>query len=106
MTENKKTGKIIQERQIMRKTSVFLLRWSYLILFLGIMAYSIWIWNKIIFNADWSEEKKQAYINEQSVFSFDSKSYQQVTELINLRKERLNSNYKFTGKDIFFPDGF
>ena len=95
-----------QGKEILRKTGAFLLRWFYLILLLGVMAYAVWIWNKIIFNADWSAEKKQAYISEQSVFSFDNKSYQQVTDLINLRKEKLNSNYKFTGKDIFFPDGF
>lgn len=106
MTENKKVAKIDQGKEILRKTGAFLLRWFYLILFLGVMAYAVWIWNKIIFNADWSAEKKQAYISEQSVFSFDNKSYQQVTGMINLRKEKLNSNYKFTGKDIFFPDGF
>jgi hypothetical protein len=106
MTENKKVAKMDQGKEILRKTGVFLLRWFYLILFLGVMAYAVWIWNKIIFNTDWSAEKKQAYISEQSVFSFDNKSYQQVTDLINLRKERLNSSYRFTGKDIFFPDGF
>ena len=95
-----------QVKEILRKTGIFLLRWFYLIVFLGVLAYAIWIWDKFILNAGWSEEKKQAYISEQSVFSFDSKGYQQVTDLINSRKERLNSNYKFTGKDIFFPDGF
>lgn len=106
MTENKKAGKINQGKQIARNARTFLLRWLYLILFLGVMAYAIWIWNKIIFNADWSEKQKQSYINEQSVFSFDSKSYQQVTELVNSKKEKLNSDYKFTGRDIFYPEGF
>jgi hypothetical protein len=104
MTEIKESKKKVQGKEILKKTSVFLLRWFYLILFLGVVAYVVWIWDKFIFNADWSEEKKQVYISEQSVFSFDSKSYQQVIDLINRRKERLNSNYKFTGKDIFYPN--
>lgn len=104
--ENKKALKVDQGEKILRKTGAFILRWFYLIAFLGVLAYTIWLWNKFIFNADWSAEKKQAYISEQSVFSFDNKSYQQVTDMINLRKERLNSDYKFTGKDIFSPEGF
>lgn len=93
-------------KEILRKTGAFLLRWFYLVLFLGIAAYTIWIWKGFVYNADWSEEKKQEYIKEQAVFSFDEKSYKQVTDLIKLKKERLESDYKFTGKDIFYPEGF
>jgi hypothetical protein len=106
MIEVKKAEKMDRGKEILRKTGAFILRWFYLGLFLGVAVYAVWIWNKFILNADWSEEKKQAYISEQSVFSFDSNGYQQATDLINSRKEKLNSHYKFTGQDIFFPDGF
>ncbi|MDP1845903.1 MAG: hypothetical protein Q8L09_04120 [Candidatus Moranbacteria bacterium] len=106
MTEIKKSKKIDRGKEILRKTSVFILRWLYLIFLLGVAAYAVWIWESFVYNADWSEEKKQEYIKEQAVFSFDEKSYRQVTDLIKLKKERLESDYKFTGKDIFYPEGF
>lgn len=106
MTENKKATKIDRGKEKLRKTGSFLWRWLYLIIFLASAAYAGWIWNQYIFHAEWSEEKKQSYIKEQSVFTFDSKGYQQAMDLVNSRKERLSSDYKFSGKDIFFPEGF
>lgn len=106
MTENKKATKTAQAIKILRKTGNFILRWFYLIVFLAAAAYAVWIWDKYVFHAEWNEGKKQSYIKEQSVFTFDSKSYQQAMDLIDSRKERLNSDYRFSGKDIFFPDGF
>ncbi len=104
--EIKKADKTGKTRDLPKKAANFIFRWSFLIFFLVVAAYSVWIWNKFVFYADWSDEKKQEYINEQAVFSFDRDSYQKAVDLIKLRKERLESGYKFSGKDIYFPEGF
>ena len=104
--ENKEAVKMEKTKDLSRKTANFLFRWFYLILFLAVAVYSVWIWNKLVFYADWSEEKKQEYIKEQAVFSFDRDNYQKAVGLIKLREERLGSGYKFSGRDIFFPEGF
>jgi hypothetical protein len=104
--EIKKSAKAEKTKDLSRKAANFLFRWSFLILFLAVAVYAVWAWDNFVYYADWSEEKKQAYINEQAVFSFDRGSYQKAVDLIKLRKEKLESDYRFSGKDVFFPEGF
>jgi hypothetical protein len=104
--EINKAEKTEKTEGYLKKTTTFVFRWFYLILFFAIALYSVWIWNKFVNYADWSEEKKQSYINEQAVFSFNRDSYEKAVNLVKLRKEKLESGYKFSGKDVFFPEGF
>lgn len=84
----------------------FLFRWTYLFLLIVLTAYSAYVWKKFIIDADWSEEKKQKYIEEQAVFSFDRKSFEKTLEIMKRKKEKLESAEKFSGRDVFFPEGF
>jgi hypothetical protein len=59
-----------------------------------------------LINSDWSEEKKQQYIREKSIFSFESQGYQQALNIVNSKKEKLDSGEKFGGRDVFFSEGF
>ncbi|MDD5489314.1 MAG: hypothetical protein PHP25_01350 [Candidatus Moranbacteria bacterium] len=81
-------------------------RWLFLVMIVISSAYAIFIWKKYIMNADWSEEKKRSYINEQSVLSFDEEKYKKAIEIRSSRREKLDNSEKFSGRDIFFPEGF
>lgn len=84
----------------------FLLRWTYLFLLIALTAYSVYVWKKFIIDADWSEEKKQKYIEEQAVFSFDRKSFEKTLEIMKSKKEKLDNPENFSSRDVFFPEGF
>ncbi|MFA5871831.1 MAG: hypothetical protein WC858_03825 [Parcubacteria group bacterium] len=84
----------------------FLLRWLYLFVLVGIAAYSAMIWYYNIYQGDWSEEQKKEYINEQSKFSFDKKSFDKITDLVENKKQYFSAPANFEGKDVFYPDGF
>jgi hypothetical protein len=107
--ENEKKGKNEKLPKIgglLQKISGIFLRWFFLAVILVSSAYAIFIWKKYILNADWSDEKKKDYINEQSVLSFDENKYKKALEIIDIRQEKLESSGKFSGRDIFFPEGF
>lgn len=81
-------------------------RWLYLFGLITVSLYAFWIWNKYIIKADWSDERKQKYVQEQSVFSFDKDNYEKAVNLLKSKKERLQSDEKYSGRDLFFPGGF
>ena len=107
--ETEKKGKIEKMSRVggaLQKIFSIFLRWFYLIVIIISSIYAVWIWKKYILNADWSEEKKRAYINEQSVLSFDENKYQKALEVIINREEKTENGEKFSGRDIFFTEGF
>ncbi len=92
--------------KVLQKAGTFFLRWFYLAVIVVSSAYAVFIWKKYILNADWSEEQKKAYISEQSVLSFDEEKYKEALEIMDSRREKMESGEKFSGRDIFFPEGF
>ncbi|OGI26980.1 MAG: hypothetical protein A2359_04465 [Candidatus Moranbacteria bacterium RIFOXYB1_FULL_43_19] len=88
----------------LQKIFSFFLRWFFLAAIIATSLYAVYIWKKYILNADWSEEKKKAYISEQSVLSFDEDKYKKALEIIDIRREKLENSEKFSGRDIFFPE--
>lgn len=107
--ETEKKGKIEKSSGAggaLQKIFKFILRWFFLAVIVITSIYAVFIWKKYILNADWSEEKKKAYISGQSALSFDENKYKKALEVLNNRKEREESDEKFSGRDIFFPEGF
>jgi hypothetical protein len=97
-------------KEVVRKKAAalgkFLLRWIYLLMLVGITAYSAMTWYSNIYQGDWNEEQKKDYISDQSKFSFDKKSFDKITNLVRNKKQYLSAPANFGGKDIFYPDGF
>lgn len=93
-------------KNLLKNTGKIIFHWIFLILLLGATAYSFFIWNKYIINVEWSEERKSRYIEEQSVFSFDRKSFQDVLDLVGDREQNLKSWGQSITRDIFFPEEF
>jgi hypothetical protein len=106
MIKNNKEKAKTNWKELAGKGKSLFCHWFYLILLAAAGFYSFLIWSQYINNSDWSEEKKQQYIKEKSVFSFENKNYQQVLDLIEQKKSNLEKNQKFTGRDIFNPEGF
>lgn len=106
-TEKKgKSEKLSRIGGIFHKSLDFLLRWFYLAVIIVSAVYAVYFWEKYIVNADWSEEEKKAYISEQSVLSFNEAKYRKAIEIMNNRQEKLENSEKYSGRDIFFPEGF
>jgi len=105
-TANKKEKKTSQAAVYLKKTGNFVSRWLYLAALLGAALFAVSVWHKYIVKSEWSEEKKKEYISQQAVFSFDRENYQKAADLLNNRKESLEKEEKFSGRDIFFPEGF
>ncbi|HBB36700.1 MAG: hypothetical protein UX02_C0001G0065 [Candidatus Moranbacteria bacterium GW2011_GWC1_45_18] len=103
--ENKiKSEKISRVNRAFQRGFSFFLRWFYLLIIVIASAYAVLIWKKYILNAEWSEEKKKAYISEQSVLQFDEEKYKKALEIMNSRREKLKNGKKYFGRDIFFPE--
>jgi len=64
------------------------------------------IWFKFVWKANWDESKKQQYVNEQAKFSFDKQKYQKTIETIKTRRDKFENYPSFSGRDIFFPEGW
>jgi len=106
MNNEKKEKKLENIKKIFIRINPFLLKWLYLFFFVSALVYSYLVWDQYVTNSDWSEEKKQQYIKEKSFFSFENKNYQQALNLIEQKKSNLEKKQKFTGRDIFNPEGF
>jgi hypothetical protein len=106
MAQNNLPGKKLIDKisETAGKGLKFLGRWFFMISILTAALFCVFVWYKFIWKADWSEEKKQSYINEQAKFSFDKAGYQRITEMINSRRDKFENFPRFTGRDIFFPD--
>ena len=70
------------------------------------IVFSYYIWNKYVQNAEWSDAQKKDYINQQAVFSYNQDAFQKAMDFYNSRQEKLQNGQKFSGRDIFFPEGF
>jgi flagellar biosynthesis/type III secretory pathway M-ring protein FliF/YscJ len=107
-TEKKeKRAKVSQTIRIkFQKLLHFFSRWFFWMMIFLSFFYAALIWKKYIVNAEWSEEKKKAYISEQSVLPFNEEKYKKALEIKNSRQEKLGKGEKFSGRDIFFPEGF
>jgi len=88
------------------KAGFLLLRWLYLFALTGALVYAFFAWNKYVQNAEWSDEQKKEYINQQAVFSFDQNSFQKALDFYAARQENLKNHAKYSGRDMFFPEGF
>jgi hypothetical protein len=106
MIKNNKGKTKTNWKELAGKGWILLHHWIYLVLLAAVGFYSFSIWSRYINNSDWSEETKQQYIKEKSVFSFENKNYQQALDLVDQKKNSLQSNQKFSGRDIFNPEGF
>lgn len=98
--------KDIKIREKTRIAGAVFLRWSYLLFLISMALYVAYIFNIYAFKADWSEEKKKKYIEEQSVFSYNKSEFEKTLEMMDRKKEKLEHAEKFSGRDIFFPGGF
>lgn len=104
--KKEKTEKFSKIGGLLQKISSVFLRCFFLAAIVISSLYAVYIWKKYILNADWSEEKKKAYISEQSVLSFDENKYKEALEIVETRQEKTENSEKFSGRDIFFPEGF
>lgn len=89
-----------------RKISMFFTRWFFMMSLLAAAIFFVFVWYRYIWKADWDDAKKQQYVNEQAKFSFDKNGYQKMIDLMENRKYKLENYPKFTGRDVFFPEGF
>lgn len=89
-----------------KKVLSFSARWFFMMSLLAAAAFCVFVWYNHIWNANWDEAQKQSYISEQAKFSFDKAGYQKMVDMMKNRKIKLESFPKFTGRDIFFPEGF
>ena len=108
MDQNKLSGKNIGDnlQKTFKKILSIIARWFFMFSLLAAAAFCVFIWNRYIRNAAWDESKKQQYISEQAKFSFDKKGYQNIVDLIENRKQKLENFPKFAGRDLFSPEGF
>lgn len=103
---NKQKERIENTLQAVKKILLYFSRWMYILVLVAVIAFSYFIWNKNVQNAEWSDEQKRNYINQQAVFSFNQAAFQKSVDFYKAKQERLKSDQKFSGKDIFFPPGF
>lgn len=75
--------------------------WIFLIILVISSAYLVYVWYFFVFNSDWSEEKKQEYLNiHGKEVMFDEKKFNGVVDKFSKRKESYNFKSE-TIKDIF-----
>lgn len=108
MAENNQTkinifGKV---QNFSERALAFLARWFFLLSFLTAAAFCVFVWYRFVWKAEWDDEKKQSYISEQAKFSFNKIEYQKMVERMNAREDKFKNFPKFSGKDIFSPEGF
>lgn len=89
-----------------KKAGAIFARWFFMISLLAATVFCVFVWYNYILNASWDDAKKQNYINDQAKFSFDKAGYLKMVDLIKNRKIKLANYPPFTGRDIFFPEGF
>jgi hypothetical protein len=103
MIKNNATTRIFEFLRVFGKYAA---RWLYIFVIIAGSAYGFWVWNKYVINASWSDEEKNNYVQEQSLFSFDKKSYEKAKQYLQSKKDNLNNQTKYSGRDLFYPDGF
>jgi len=104
--EKKSKRRISQLEMILVRSGKLSLRWLYLITLVVVLAYAFFVWNRYIINAEWNDQQKNDYIKQQAVFSFDRNAFQKATDFAQKKKDQLAKPQKFSGRDIFFPEGF
>ena len=93
-------------RETFKKISAFFARWFFMMSLLAAAIFCVFVWYSFIWNANWDDAKKQTYINEQAKFSFDKAGYKKMVDMMENRKNKLKNFPRFTGRDLFFPEGF
>ena len=108
MRQNNPSSKTSKEKVILaaQKTRAFFARWFFMMLILAALIFCVFVWQKFVWKADWSEDKKQNYISEQAQFSFNRDGYQKMVELMKSRKDKFQNYPAFKGRDVFFPENF
>lgn len=108
MEENKLEVKKYKDKlaKWSKKVFAFMTRWFFMISLLAAAIFCVFVWYNFVWKANWDDAKKQSYISEQAKFSFDKAGYLKMIEYLKNRKEKLDHYPKFSGRDIFFPDGF
>ena len=108
MEQNNPSPKTNKEKlsAAVKKTLSFFTRWFFMMSLLAAAAFCVFVWYNHIWNANWDEAQKQSYISEQAKFSFDKTGYQKMVDMMKNRQVKLENYPSFTGRDIFFPEGF
>jgi len=95
-----------KSQEVLKKTSAFFARWFFMMALLAAAAFCVFVWYSFIWNANWDDAEKQSYINEQAKFYFDKAGYKKMIDMMENRKNKLENFPHFTGRDIFYPEGF
>ncbi len=98
--------KQIEIKEKLKPLENFLLRWSYFLLLIVAGAYASYIFYNYIFSEGWSEEEKAEYVEKRAVFSFDREQFEDTLELMEKKQNKTENSEIYSGKDIFFPEGF
>jgi len=108
MEQNNPSPKISKEKlnAAAKKTLAFFARWFFMMSLLVATVFCVFVWQRFIWKADWSEAKKKSYISEQAQFSFNKDGYQKMVGLIKDRKNKFQNYPYYKGRDVFFPEGF
>jgi hypothetical protein len=93
-------------QEVFKKVGTFFARWFFMLTLIAGSFFCVFVWYKYIWKAEWDDTKKQQYISEQAKFSFDKKGYQDMINLMESRQDKLQNFPRFTGRDLFFPEGF
>jgi hypothetical protein len=86
--------------------SKVILKWFFLLMLFLALLFCLFVWHSFVWKAGWSEEKKREYVSEQANFKFNKAGYEKTVNMIANRKNKFDNFPKFTGRDIFFPEGF
>jgi len=97
---------MLRIEELCLKTLGFLARRFFILLLFIAAAICFFIWFKFVWKANWDESKKQQYVNEQAKFSFDKQKYKKTVETIKTRRDKFENDSSFSGRDIFFPEGW
>lgn len=86
----------IKEKHFFKKFAVFLAQknqWFLLVAALGLLGYCGYLWNKHLYNSQWSESEKQRYIQDKErKVVFDRREFDKVISEMESRKEEYQRN--------------
>jgi hypothetical protein len=108
MEQNNSSLKTSREKvaRVAKETETFFARWFFMMLLLLAAAFCVFVWQRFVWKADWSDDKKKSYISEQAQFSFNKNEYQKMVELMKNRKDKFQNYPAYKGRDVFFPENF
>jgi hypothetical protein len=89
-----------------KKTLSFFARWFFMMALLAATVFCVFVWQRFLWKAAWSEDKKKSYISEQAQFSFNKEGYKKMVELMKNRRDKFQNYPYYKGRDVFFPENF